>query len=182
MMTSQWVRLRPKSPTSRLFTQPFVQAHIKENIKAPHRWPVWGVPPVTGGFPTQRTSNVENVSIWWRHHVPEMDHTKSKNGYWKASITAKCVSILTIIGSDNGLSSGRRLAIIWTNARILLIGTLGTNFSEILIEIYILSFKKMHFKLSSDNWRPFCLGHNVLTEQTLTFHSRDHKSGNMNSQ
>ena len=25
--------------------------------------------PVTGEFPTQRVSNAENVSIWWRHHV-----------------------------------------------------------------------------------------------------------------
>ena len=24
----------------------------------------------TGGFPSQRTSNAENVFIWWRHHVP----------------------------------------------------------------------------------------------------------------
>ena len=24
---------------------------------------------VTGEFPTQRVSNAENVSIWWRHHV-----------------------------------------------------------------------------------------------------------------
>ena len=39
---------------------------------------------------------------------------------------------LTIVGSDNGLSPGRRQAIIWTSAGILLIGTLGTNFSEIL--------------------------------------------------
>ena len=28
-----------------------------------------GNPPVTGGFPSQRASNAENVSIWWRHHV-----------------------------------------------------------------------------------------------------------------
>ena len=27
-----------------------------------------GTPPVTGGFPSQRASNSENVSIWWRHH------------------------------------------------------------------------------------------------------------------
>ena len=27
-----------------------------------------GDPPVTGGFPSQRASNVEKVSIWWRHH------------------------------------------------------------------------------------------------------------------
>ena len=45
------------------------------------------------------------------------------------------VSKLTIIGSDNGLSPDRRRAIIWTNAGILLIGPLGTNFSEFLIEI-----------------------------------------------
>ena len=50
-------------------------------------------------------------------------------------VTHICVNKLTIIGSDNGLSLGRCQAIIWTNAGILLIGPLGTNFSEILIEI-----------------------------------------------
>ena len=28
-----------------------------------------GNSPVTGEFPTQRASNVENVSMWWHHHV-----------------------------------------------------------------------------------------------------------------
>ena len=51
-------------------------------------------------------------------------------------MTHICVNKLTIIGSDNGLSPGRRQAIIWTNAGILLIGPLGTNFTEILIEIF----------------------------------------------
>ena len=46
-----------------------------------------------------------------------------------------CVSNLTIIGSDNGLSPGRRQAIIWTNNGISFIGPSGTNFSEILIKI-----------------------------------------------
>ena len=26
----------------KLFTQPFIQAQIKENIKVPHHWPLWG--------------------------------------------------------------------------------------------------------------------------------------------
>ena len=77
-------------------------------------------------------------------------------------MTHICVSKQTIIGSDNGLSPGRRQAIIWTNAGILLIGTLGKNFSEILIEIRIFSFKKMGLKVSSAKWHPFCLGLNVL--------------------
>ena len=70
-------------------------------------------------------------------------------------MTHICVNKQTIIGSNNGLSPGRRQAIIWTNAGILLIGTLGTNFSEILIEIRIFSFKKMGVKVSSAKWRPF---------------------------
>ena len=60
-----------------------------------------------------------------------------------------CVSKLTIIGSENGLSPGRHQAIIGTNVGILLIGPLGTNFNEISIEIHEFSFKKIHFKMSS---------------------------------
>ena len=78
-----------------------------------------------------------------------------------------CVGNQTIIGSDNGLSPDRRQAIIWTNAGILLIRPLGTNFSEILIEIYTLSFKKIHLKMSSRKWRPLCLGLNVLSMYCL---------------
>ena len=78
-------------------------------------------------------------------------------------VTHICVSRITIIGSDNGLPADRRQAIIWTNAGLLLIGPLGTNFSEISIEILIFSFKKMHLKVSSAKWCPFRLGLNVLT-------------------
>ena len=70
-------------------------------------------------------------------------------------VTHICVSKLTTIGSDNGWSPGRRQTIIW-------ITPLGTNFSGIITEIYIFSFKKMHLKLSSGNFRPFCLCLNVL--------------------
>ena len=77
-------------------------------------------------------------------------------------VTHICVSKLTTIGSNNGLSPGRRQAIIWISAGILLIGPLGTNFSEILIGIHTFSFKEMHSKLSSAKWRPFCLGLNEL--------------------
>ena len=42
-----------------------------------------------------------------------------------------CVGNPAFIGSDNG----RRQAIIWTNAGILLIEPLGTNFSDILIKL-----------------------------------------------
>ena len=92
-----------------------------------------------------------NIAIWYAINLT----------HW-GRVTHKCVSKQTIIGSDNSLSPGRRQAIIWTNAGILLIGNLGINFSETLIEIYTFSFKKMHLKMSSGKWRPSCLGLNVL--------------------
>ena len=56
-----------------------------------------------------------------------------------------------------------RQTIIWTNAGILLIGPLGTNFSKILIKINTFSFKKTHLKMSSGKRRPFSSGPNMLT-------------------
>ena len=78
-----------------------------------------------------------------------------------------CDGNLTIIGSDNGLSPGRRQAITWTNVEILLIGPLGSNISEMLIEIHTFSFKKIHLKMSSGKWRPFRLGLNVINASYL---------------
>ena len=89
-----------------------------------------------------------------RHGIVEWTH-------W-GRVTHICVSKLTIIASDNGLSPGRRQAIIWTSAGIMLIRPLGTNFSEIFIEFITFSFKKMRFKVSSEKWRPCCLGLNAL--------------------
>ena len=36
-----------KSPALKLFIQPFIEAQIKENTKAPRHWPLWGE--FTGG-------------------------------------------------------------------------------------------------------------------------------------
>ena len=59
-------------PASRLFTQPFIQTQLKENIQAPRHWPLCGEFTATGEFPAQRASYAENVSIWWRHHGPRI--------------------------------------------------------------------------------------------------------------
>ena len=80
-------------------------------------------------------------------------------------MTYICVSKLTIIGSDNGLSPGRHQAITWANCGILLIKPLETNLGEILIEIHIFSFKsfkKTHLNLSYAIWPTLCLCLNVL--------------------
>ena len=59
-----------------------------------------------------------------------------------------CITKQTLIGPDICLSPDQRQAVIYTNAGILLIGPLGTNFSEILSEIHTLSYKKTHLKMS----------------------------------
>ena len=69
-----------------------------------------------------------------------------------SQVTNICVGYLTIIGSDNCLSCGRRHAIIWTDAVILLIGPSETNFNEILISKLIIHFHlKMYLKMSPDS-------------------------------
>ena len=81
--------------------------------------------------------------------------------HW-GSVIHICIGNLTIIVSDNGLSPGQRQAIIWTNAGILLTGTLGTKVNDILIEIHGFLFTKIHLKMSSGKCRPSCVGLNVL--------------------
>ena len=72
-------------------------------------------------------------------------HTSMALTHW-GRVMHICVGDLTIIGSDNGLSPGWNLAIIWAFAGISLVGPLGTNLSEILIEIHTFSLKKIHLK------------------------------------
>ena len=84
---------------------------------------------------------------------------------------------LTIIGSDNGLSYGRRQAIIWTSGWMLLIGSLGININGIWREIHAFSLKNMHLKNPSAKWRPFCLGLSVLMTKNDPFIPHKQKHG-----
>ena len=88
--------------------------------------------------------------------------------YWW-QVTHICVSKLTLIGSDKGLVPGKRQATIWTNAGILFIGHMGTNFNKISIDIHIFSFKQTYFKMSSGKCRRCCLCLNVLGPYLLNF-------------
>ena len=117
----------------------------------------------------RKWSHWERTGSWWRHQMePSFLWPALFNQFYShGRATHICVSNITIIASDNGLSPGRRQAIIWINACILLIGPLGTNFSEILVEILTFSFMKMRLKVSSAKWSPFCLGLNVLRVHPL---------------
>ena len=110
-------------------------------------------------FPWKYSVQCDNNAIALYHFIVMLSQLVLT--HW-GRVTHICVGKLTIIGSDNGLSSERRQAIIWTNAGILLIGPLGTNFSEILIEIQTFSLKKMRLKMSSAKCCSFRLGLNVL--------------------
>ena len=79
-----------KSPAPRLFTQPFVQAQIKEDIKAPRHWSLWGESPVTCEFPAQRASNAKML--------PFDDVTMGARGSWRPSSPTCC-----LVHDDKGL-------------------------------------------------------------------------------
>ena len=84
---------RLKSPASSLFTQPFIRAQIKENIKAPRHRPLCGEftggrwIPRAGEIPAQMASNAKNASIWWRHHeqVPMCYRHTSEHLHYKST-------------------------------------------------------------------------------------------------
>ena len=110
---------------------------------------------------------------YFRHFSGKESGLARKETKW-GRVTHICVGKLNTIGSQNGLSPGRRQAIIWTDAGILLIGPLGTHFSEILIEIHAISFMKMQenviWKLATVLSPPQCVkyGHTVVHSSLLS--------------
>ena len=108
--------------------------------------------------------NQVNLGDWMRGWESEIDCTHAKvrttsemieRNLW---IERKTYSTLRKVCQ----SYSRRQAIFWTNAGILLIALLKTNFDKISIEIHTFSFKKIHLNMSSGSWRIFCLGLNML--------------------
>ena len=86
-----------------------------------------------------------------RNSIPDLS-SLSELTHW-GRVTHICVGKLTNIHSDNGLSPERRQAIIWTNVGILLIGHLGTNFSENLF-IYENAIESVVCEMASILSRP----------------------------
>ena len=63
-----WTSINLKSPTTRLFVEQLMWAHIKETSKSALLALCEGNSLVTGEFPAQMASNAEKSSIWWRHN------------------------------------------------------------------------------------------------------------------
>ena len=88
-----------------------------------------------------KTPDTKLVAIW-RYNTYEKNEVHASTQYdyvnrpvvgWLTHwgrVTHIFVGTNTNIGSDNGLSPDRRQAIIWTNARILLIAPLEINFIQ----------------------------------------------------
>ena len=137
-----------------------------------------------GMFPPVKKIDIMNVLLWNLVGVVKYPGGDTSLSFsWVTSLTHwgwvahMCVGKLTTIGSDNGLSPGWRQAIIWTNAGISLIRTLGIKFIEILSETHTFSFKKMHLKCLLWNGVHFASASMCYqieaTESCLKFSSRD---------
>ena len=102
--------------------------------------------------------NTITIYLWFYHYIPQSEIWPLTEAEW--CIYASVNQAIKI--SDNGWLPSRRQDIIWTNDDLLLIRPSRTSFSEILIEIQIFSLKKIHLKMSSAKWQPYCLGLSVL--------------------
>ena len=129
---------------------------------------------------SRKTFLVHQTVVRWAifiysNEIYEISHWTLGSSHWKCPtcptsfvnthwgrVTHKCVSKLTIISSDNGLSPGRRQAIIWTNDGILLIGPLGTklqwNFNyNSNIFIHKNAFEDVVWKMAAILSQPQCV-------------------------
>ena len=96
-------------------------------------------------YSLQYTNNFIELVVY-----PKTIHIYYSLTHW-GLVTHIWVRKMIIIGPDNGLSPGRRPAITWTNAGILLIGPMATNFSEILIKFIHFHSRKSIWKCRLEN-------------------------------
>ena len=77
-----------------------------------------------------------------------------------------CVSKIIIIGSNNGLTLGRRQAMnqFWN----IVNWSFRHKLSKIVIEMHTFSFNKMHLKMSA-KWSLFCLGLKIHQPMVMPF-------------
>ena len=95
-----------------------------------------------------------SVAKWWKMQIYIYFSQKNSALTWLMSINSLRPSDTyrhqqtkaSTRPSGNGLSPFQHQAIIWTNAGILLVGPLGTNFSEFLIGIQQFSSRKCTWK------------------------------------
>ena len=78
-------------------------------------------------------------------------------------MTHICISKLTTINSDNGLSPGRHQVIIWANARWNIVNSNFRNKLQWNLKRNSYIFTKKYIEKNTLKWRPLCLGLNVLT-------------------
>ena len=96
--------------------------------------------------------------VWGKHDFAKFKLNSLRPSY--AHMREQC--------RPSSVQISQRQVIVWTNTGILLIRPLGTNFSEILIEIYMFSLKKMHLNLSSGNWWPVCFDVLICDSERLS--------------
>ena len=115
-----------------------------------------GNSPVTGEFPAQRpvtrsfdvsfdlrlNKRLSKQSWGWWFETPSCSLWCHRNAQCGHVMSYMAAWILKIFVSVNGMLPTQHQAITWTNADLLLIGSLGTNLSEIWTKIQN-SFNKM---------------------------------------
>ena len=117
----------------------------REIVRAGPLFNLW----LSKGSANERRRYTCNVFSHWLRPCSTRDGKGTILTHW-GRVMHICIGKLTI-GSNDSLSPGRCQAIIWTNAGVLLIAPLWTNFSEILFEIYTFLLKKRISKCRLEN-------------------------------
>ena len=143
--------------------QPYDCLQIKDNISKVHVSGLCeGISPVTGEFPPQRTSNTENVSIWWRHHVPPLylrtggtEHPYPSTEYTPHPPTASEISWNAPQVSPQHKET-QAMSIYLAIYRIALIWILNSFGRCIWLNVFVFVFESMYLYLYlHQSWRKY---------------------------
>ena len=133
-----------------------ILSHIFVKIRSGN---IYGVKPLPSQWLTSCREQVIIIDIHifvWRQCI--WKHRLQSFGHFVQALTHLPLVPHICVGKSGQHSFVQIMACRLGNAGLLPIGPLGTNFSEILIKTQNFSFMKMHLKISSAKWWPFCPG------------------------
>ena len=126
---------------------PFVCGIHQSLVDSPHKGPVAWIFDVSFGVTLNKLLDKRTSGRWFNSLRPSDAYMCRWTMTTLVQIMACCLDGAKILSEQMFIYS---------------ITTLGTNFSENLIQSHTFSFKKMHLKMSSGECRSSCLGLNVL--------------------
>ena len=115
---------------------------------------------------TESTAQVRAAEVKWQTVLPAIWSQRRRDVGCATATVATDANVVTMSPDVALLAGTTQFGRVPKKFLVSQPGHLGTNFNKIFTEIHACSFTKIHLKMLSGKWWPFCLSLNVLRLQT----------------